>query len=210
MFRPALGFPLGLLLIAALGAPASAAYTFTPLSGGMNQRDVIWGGSFGLDIVITSDAADSLTSAIFQVRFTRSGLVLTDYEWSAPFTTGGIFDDSKPQHAALPVPISPTTLEGGLHPPGLNDIEMSNVLIGTTFGEGMLVHLEFSIPSNFGYTGPIFISLNPDQIASGFNEIQSAGGQVFRLDVAEIPSPATAPLLLLTAVVGRRRRTLAA
>jgi uncharacterized protein (TIGR03382 family) len=207
MFRPALGFPLGLLLIAALGAPASAAYTFTPLSGGMNQRDAIWGGSFGLDIVITSDAADTLTSAIFQIRFTQPGLVLTDYEWSAPFATGGIFDDSKPQHAALPVPIVPTTLEGGLHPPGLNDIEMSNVLIGMTFGEGTLVHLDFTIPANFGYTGPIFISLNPDQIASGFNEIESAGGQVFRLDVAEIPSPAAAPLLLLAAAAGRRRRT---
>lgn len=206
MFRPALGLPLGLLFVAALGAPASAAYTLTPLSGGSNQRDVVWGGSFGLDIVITSDASDVHTSAIFQLRFTQPGLVLSDYVWDAPYGTGDIFDDSKPHHAALPAAITPSTLEGGLHPPGLTDLEMSNALIGPTYGVGTIVHLEFSIPSNFGYTGPIFISINPDQIANGFNQIDSAGGQVFRLDVAEIPSPMTlAPAVCLIAAWGRRR-----
>lgn len=202
MFRPT----IGLLLIAALGAPASAAYTFTPLSGGVNQRNVLWGGSFGLDIVITSNVSDTHTSAIFQVRFTRAGLILTNYEWAPPYGTGDIFDDSTPAHAALPMPITPTTLEGGLFPPGLNDLEMSNVLIGASFGVGTIVRLNFTIPSNYGYTGPIFISLNPDQIASGFNEVDSVAGQVFRLDVAEIPSPATlAPLAVGLAVFTRRR-----
>ncbi len=201
MSRPA----IALLFAAALAAPAFGSYILTPLSAGANQRTVAHGQSFTLDIVITSDAADTQTSAIFQVRFTRPGLVLTDYQWAPPYGTGDIFDDSKPHHSSLPAPIVPETLEGGLYPPGLTDLEMSNVLIGSTFGTGTIVSLDFNIPSNYAYTGPIFISLNADQIANGFDEVDSTAGQVFRLDVI-IPTPAAAIILPAALLRATRRR----
>ncbi|MBL8745784.1 MAG: hypothetical protein JNK58_05430 [Phycisphaerae bacterium] len=204
MFRPA----QGLLLAMALAAPASASYIMTPLSAGLHQRDVAWGQSFALDIVITSDVSDTHTSAVFQVRFTQPGLVLTNYQWDAPYQTGSIFDDSKPAFADLPMPITPSTLQGGAYPPGLNDLELSNVLIGANYGQGTIVRLNFTVPSNYGYTGPIFISLNPDQIASGFNEVPTTAGQVFRLNVAEIPAPGASFLFfsIAAASFARRRR----
>lgn len=203
MFRPL----IGLSMVAALAAPAAATYTLTPLSSGMSQRSVAWGQAFALDIVITSNVSDTHTSAIFQVRFTQPGLLLTNYQWDVPYGTGDIFDDSKPDLASLPMPIMPETLEGGLYPPGLNDLEMSNALGSSTYSEGTIVRLNFTVPSNYGYTGPIFISLNPDQIAMGFDEVPSVGGQVFRLDVAEIPAPITIlPLAAAVLSLQRRRR----
>lgn len=203
MFRPV----AGLMLVAALAAPAAATYTITPLSAGMNQRTVLWGQSFVLDIVITSDVADTHNSAIFQTRFTQPGLILTDYQWGSPYSTGDILDDSTPHESELPMPIVPSTLEGGLYPPGLTDLELSNVAIGASFSVGTIVSLSFTVPAAFGYTGPIFISLNPDEFAMGFTSVPTVGGQVFRLDVAEIPAPAGFAIAAIAAgSLARRRR----
>ena len=193
--------------LAAAALPAHAAYIMTPLSNGQNQRTVALGQTFTLDVVLTSNTApaDTHTSALFQMRFTQPGLVLNTIAWAAPYTTGGAFDFSLPAPADLPLAITPGVLSGGLYPQGLNDIELANALIGQTYGTGTLVSLSFTIPANLGYTGPIFISLNPDEIASGFNLVPTTAGQVFRLDVV-IPSPATLALLAPWAMLARRRR----
>lgn len=205
---PALWCALSVATLAA--APADAAYVMSPVSGGQVQRTVAWGQSFNIDIALTSNAtpADTHTSALFQVRFTQPGLVMTSLTWNNPYLTGGPFDFSVPSAAALqmnPVTLGPSTLEGGLYPPGLTDIEFGNALVGQTFSTGILATMTFTIPANFGYTGPIFISLNPDEMASGFNVVPTTAPQLFRLDVI-VPTPATAMLLLSLAPMATTRR----
>lgn len=188
---------------------ARAAYLMTPLSGGLNQRSVAWGQSFTLDIVLTSDTApaDVHTSAVFQVRFTEPGLILNAAQWASPYVTGGDFDFSVPAPAELPLALAPDTLAGGVYPPNLTDIELGNALIGQTFSTGTIVTLNFSVPANFGYTGAVFISLNPDGLFNGFSEVSTTAGQVFRLDVF-VPQPASVIALLGPCLftAGRRRR----
>jgi hypothetical protein len=203
---PAMWCALG-AVIALAAAPADAAYMMTPLSGGQNQRQLAWGQSFTLDIALTSNTtpADTHTSALFQVRFTQPGLVMTSATWAAPYVTGGPNDFSVPAVATLPVTLGPSTLAGGLYPPGLTDIEFGNALVGQTFSTGNIVSMSFTIPANFGYTGPIFISLNPDEMASGFSVVPTSAGQVFRLDVV-VPTPGVASLAGIAGVMAMRRR----
>jgi hypothetical protein len=199
-----------LALVATAADQTRAAYMITPLSGGTSQRTLAWGQTLTLDIVLTSNTApaDTHTSALFQVRFTRAGLSLTSMTWAQPYQTGGLNDFSLPAAAELPVAIVPATLEGGLYPQNLSDIEMGNALIGASFSTGTLVSLTIAIPSNYGYEGPIFISLNPDEFASGFNPVSTTAGQVFRLDVV-VPAPSAVIAAASFAAVAslRRRRT---
>lgn len=199
-----------LALAASCAGSASAAYMMTPLSGGTNQRTLAWGQSLTLDIVMTSNTApaDTSTSALFQVRFTRAGLIMTSMAWAPPYQTGGFNDFSVPAPADLPMAIIPSTLEGGLYPQNLSDIELGNALIGASFSTGTLVSLTLAIPANYGYEGPIFISLNPDEIASGFNPIATTAGQVFRLDlVAPTPGGVAAAAIFAGVASLRRRRS---
>lgn len=200
--RAIVAFVLGL----SCAAPAFGMYTLTPMSDGLNERTVALGQPFTLDVVITSDTADVHTSAVFQTRFTRAGLVLTGIEWGTPYVSGGPFEDTVPVRAALPVALGPDTLVGGSYPPALTDIELGNALIGSTFGVGTLVTLQFTVPANPALVGTTFISLNPDQIFNGFTPVSSRAGQVFTLNVV-IPSPGAGAVLAagLLGLAGRRR-----
>lgn len=188
-------------------SPALAAYMLTPLSAGLNDRTVVLGESFSVDVVITSDTADRHTSAVFQTRFTRAGLILSDVIWGTPYVSGGLLDDSVPAGSALPATLNPDTLSGGSYPPGLVDIELANALIGTSFGTGTLVTLELTVPNDPALLGTTFISLNADQIFNGFSEVPTQEGQVFTLNIV-IPAPgasAVAAAGLLIAASRRRR-----
>lgn len=194
------------VMVALAALPAHAAYMITPMSAGSNARSVNWGEAFTLDLVITSNASDSHTSAIVQTRFTRSGLVLESYSWGAPYQTGGVFDDSIPAMSQLPMPLTAGILSGPGYPLNLVDIEFSNVLIGSSFGQGTLVSMQLRVPANYGFIGSVFISLNPDQFFSGFSEVPTAAGQVFTLNI--VPAPATAVLAAMVCIAGAGGGTL--
>lgn len=190
-----------------LASASHAAYTLTPLSGGQNARTVVWGEAFAINVVLTSNTSlDRHTSAIFQTRFTRAGLLLEDYQWAVPYETGGIFDDSTPARADLPVAVTAGTLSGNSHPSGVVDFEMSNVLIGQSFSTGTLVTLSLRVPANFGFLGQIFIIANPDQFANGFDEVPTTAGAVFTLNIVPAPGAAGALMLASAMLAARRRR----
>ncbi len=184
-----------LLLCGLAAAPARAAYTLIPTADGLSTRTVAPGDPFRLDVTLTSDAADQHNSAIFQLFFTEPGLVYQSYDWAAPYADGPPFDDSTPLLADLPAALDADLLTGPGHPAGVTDVELSNVLIGSTFGVGTLVSLDLLVPADFAFRGSLFIAAVPDTFADGFDEIPAASGQVFELII--VPAPPAWPLLLL-------------
>lgn len=186
-------------------ATAGMGYTLTPTSEGLNQRTLNWGQNFTIDMSVTGDVSlPDYNSAIFQVRFTEPGLILNDYLWDAPFGTGDLFDDSRPNRGALPMPIDSDTFTDP-QSPSLNDIELSNVSIAGDYDTGDIVTLTLTVPQNFGFTGSLFVSVAPDTFADGFNEIPFEAGQVLELTI--VPAPGPAALLLAAGCCSSRRRT---
>ena len=203
MCRYAVLFGVLSLLIA---APTEADYIVTPLVEGMSSVTVEWGDSFTLDLDLSSDAGDTHNSAIIDVIFAEPGILYEAYEWAAPYVTAPPYDDSAPILAALPLLLDADTLAGPGYPDGVVDVELSNVLIGGTFGEGTLVSLDLTVPADFGYEGSVFIAASPDTIADGFDVIPSTGGQVFELVVVPEPSGGAVLLAVFLGVLRYRRR----
>lgn len=187
----------------ALSASAHAAYVLTPLCEGGSTATVALGSSLTLELFLTSTAGDTHNSAIFDLVFTQPGLRYDAYAWSAPYLNALPNDDSTPLFTALPVLLAEDTLTGTGHPAGLVDIELSNVLIGSTFGAGQLVSLTFTVPEDYGYLGWVYIAVAPETFANGFNEIPTSAGQVFALQV--VPEPMTCIGLALAALLRRAR-----
>jgi hypothetical protein len=196
-----------LAALAALSANAAAGmgYTLTPTSDNMNQRTLNWGETFTVDMTITGDVSlPQYNSAIFQVRFTEPGIVLNDYVWDAPFGTGDLFDDSKPNRGALPLPIDGDTYDDP-QVDGANDIELSNVSISGDYDSGDIVSLMLTIPQNYGFTGSLLVSVAPDTFADGFDELPVEGGQVLELTI--VPAPSSCVVMLAGGFLARRRRS---
>jgi len=190
----------------ASGASAGFGYTLSPKVEGQAVRELSWGETFTIDINVslTGDTMPEFNSAIFQVRFTEPGLELEDYAWDTPFGTGDIFDDSTPSTLNLPAVLDSDTFDTPLAP-SLVDIDLSNISIAGSYATGDVVSLTITVPANFGYAGALFVSVAPDTLADGFNELPASSGQVLQLNI--IPAPATAATMLLGGMCfGRRRR----
>ncbi len=196
----------GMLILAAtaaFGPSASADYVMTLLSGGASTLEVEAGESFDLDVMLASDGSDIHNSAIFRVVFSGPGLFYDDYSWSRPYETGSIFDDSSPFVDDLSVQLDDLTLAGSGYPAGVVDIELSNVVAGGgNFGEGLLVSLSLTVPSDF-MMGTMLIDISPDTIANGFDEISTTAGPAFELIV--IPSPGGVVGLALVGLFASKR-----
>lgn len=190
------------LCVVVLGTQSGLAdYLLTPLSDGANQRSVLWGETFTLDLELASDSGDTHDSAILQIIFTRPGLSYEAYTWGAPYTNDPLYDDSTPDFAALPTLIDADTFVDPLNP-SLIDVELSNVLIGDDFGVGTLASLTLHVPDDYGFQGALYIAVQPDTFADGFNVVPTTGGQVFELNI--IPEPTMLALLLLGVAFRRR------
>jgi len=187
----------------ALSTDSSAVYTLTPLSDGASARVVSEGTSFDLEVVLSSDDGDTHTSSILRLLFTSPGLILEALEWVSPYTTGGLFDFSVPAAAELPAPIVDSTLPS---PPGLIDIELSNIVFPGEFGEGPVARLTIGVPADWlasGGAAEVFILAQPDTVADGFDEIATSAGPGLAITI--VPAPATAMPALLFVVMLRRR-----
>ncbi len=186
------------------GSIGSAGYTLLPRSGGADHLTVPTGGTFDLDMVLTSDDGAACVSAVFQTWFDRPGLEYLGYSWASPFQTGLPADTSYPALGDLPVTIQVDTLAGGDYEPNYADIELANATGGATFGVGTLVTMTLKVPEDFGYHGTMTIASMPD----GF--IDDVGEQIFTLggtfELTVTPEPAAMATLLAGAVCLLRRR----
>ncbi len=96
--------PFVFLCSLAITATGYGDYTVTPKVGGSTSVSKNQGDSFTLDLVVSSDANDTITSAVFTLQFSRPGLVYDSYTWDPNNFDTGIGDDySEPLLGALPV-----------------------------------------------------------------------------------------------------------
>lgn len=193
-------------------AATHGAYIVTPLHGGQSSFTVEPNQAFDLDIVLTSDAADQHNSAIFRVNFRHDtdpapGLRYDSYIWSAPYETGTFWDDSKPIRSALPAVLDANTLSGPGYTPGVVDVELSNVIPTGygLFGQGVLTTLTLTVPATFAPDQTLWINVQPDTFANGFDEIPTTAGPVFALHI--VPEPGSCLLVGLALVAVGLRRT---
>lgn len=193
---------LALALLLTWPLSAVGDYVLTPLCDGQSTATVAWGETFVLDFVLTSDASDVHNSAIFQVVFTSPGLTYTAYDWASPYDELLSLDDSTPPLASLPLTIDQDVFVNPVQPT-LVDVELSNALVGSTFGTGALVSLTLTVPAGSDLAGSVYIVALPDTFADGFDEIPAIGGTPFELLV--IPEPSSALALLAAALLLRRR-----
>jgi hypothetical protein len=198
--------PIAGFMLLAPPAISQAAYMLTPSSGGSNSITVAPGGSFSLDMVLTSDGADSHNSSLWSVTFSEPGLTYQSYDWQLPYVDGTSSDDSNPHATDLPTTITAASLNG---PPGVVDIELTNrtPVAAPLFTTGNLITLSLTVPLTYSGSGTVLINVVPDTFANGFDDIQTTAGQQFTLNVS-VPEPATAGVLLLggALLAGRRRR----
>lgn len=201
-------FSAGVVLAGLAGVgTASGAYMVGATSNGMASRTVQPGNSFQLDLVLTSDASDEINSAISRLVFSEGGLLYTGYSWTAPFENGSVTDDSVPKMPDdLPALLDEDTLSGVGYADGVVDVELSNVILtADRFGEGILVSLMLTVPSDYMGEETIVISPVPDTFANGFDVVQALPGGSFTLI---IPAPAGVALGGLAGIglLNRRRR----
>ncbi|MDZ4753840.1 MAG: hypothetical protein SGJ11_05020 [Phycisphaerae bacterium] len=173
--------------------------------GGSQQADLALGSTFDLDVIITSDAADFCNSAIFRVVFSKPGLLYESYAWSAPFSAGSIFDQSKPGLGSLSTVITAATLQGPNYPAGIVDVEFANAAVGS-FTSGLLVRMTLQVPDSFEL-GDLMISVVPDTIAFGLSGIDTTAGD--SVEVTVVPGPGAFALMAFgsaSTLFGCRRR----
>jgi hypothetical protein len=196
--------------VSLFNAPASAAYTLSAMSAGASSVSLAPGDSFVLAISLAGDLDDVHTSAIFRTVFSASGLTLVGYSWSEPYITSGIFDDSTPGAASLPLFLTAETLQGTGYPADTIDIEFSNVTGNGSapppaFSTGTLLTLMLRLDGDVAtLPNQITIDLVPDTFANGFEQVEVMTGEAFEIVV--VPAPATALLALVATLTMHRRR----
>ena len=198
---------VGVCCVLAVCSPLAAAYTLTPLAGGLSSATIAAGEAFDLDVVLDSDGGDEHVSAIFRVVFSQGGLEYQSCLWKGAYSTGSIDDQSVPGSggAALPRLLDEDSLAGPGYPDGVVDVELSNVTDAGTFGVGPLVTLSLLAPPGT-LQQTITISVVPDTFDDGAAEVPASAGPDFALTV---PEPATFLLLCAAAATILRRRTAA-
>lgn len=195
---------IGLLVTAGVtGAPSSEAALLRPLIGGQSTVVVSPGDTLRVDLVMSTVTEERFDAALFRVSLSSSGLVLTDYSWTAPFSP--MFDLSQPNLAELPLNISEDYLSGPNYPSGVADVEFGNLTDAGVFGQGTLLTLSLLVPSNWSGPDDVTLRAEPDLFTRGFDEI--AVFSFDTLDIHILPSPGPlVGLALAWSTVCRRRR----
>ncbi len=189
---------LALLLFAPV---ANAAYTLTPLCGGNGSKTINPGESFTLDMVLSSDASDTSTSADFNVVFSAPGLRYDNYNWYGSYATS-IDDYSQPGKSDLPLLVDLNSYQPPYDPLPQIDLYFNNYvgdLPAPAFGTGKLVSLDFTVPADYT-PGTVTISVQPNDFRSESGDpITTTAGADFQLNI--VPEPSAMILLAVSAAL---------
>lgn len=177
------------LSLVAITAAAYGDYTLTPQAGGRPWAIIGRGGTFTLDLVLTSDANDAHYASLFTVEFSVPGLIYNGHTWGSPYLTDGEDDWSEPANGDLPLALDADTFVNtpGFDP-GTVDVWLENMVpvgsdidpLDVPFTTGTLVSLSLTVPAN--YASPaVFVTVVPDTFDDGWGSISAIAGEMFIL-----------------------------
>ncbi len=173
-----------LVCLLAVAASAYGDYTLWPKVGGASSATVNQGDMFVMELVLTSDGADTHSSAIFTLEFEKPGLIYNFNGWVIPYDIDGIDNASEPGNADLPVTGDVDTWSDiPSEDPGSIDIYLENFVPqdGEDFTTGALVVLSMTVPIGFS-PGEMTITAVPDTFDNGWGSVTTIG-ESFTLDV---------------------------
>jgi hypothetical protein len=152
------------------------------LANGSNSVIVPAGGAYEVVVRVRANATVSFNAALFLLYATREGSVITDYEWYAPFTTGGIGDFSL-GGAPLPLTITQETHTGLGAPSQVADVEFGVFDLFDSSGAGELLRVAMRAPTNAKVGSTYFMGAIPDLFTLGFQELPLGIGTILRVEI---------------------------
>lgn len=197
------------LVFTLIAAPVSAAYvgSVVGLNGG-SQFDSITvntGDSFRGAVLLDGSAGTKADFALFRLSFSVPNLEYSAgwYDWSAPFTTGGIDDFSSPGPDASGVIDSETFNDPFAS--GDIDVVFENVSdgFGEYFASGTILTFTLTVPETFEL-GSFSIDFAPDTFTDGASFVDATAGSGLTVNV--VPAPASAFAAGLAGLAFARRR----
>lgn len=185
--RPAwMSCALGIVLAGTLQTAAVGQVTLDCSTGGHTSLVPAPGEFVLISIDLDGGAKDYYTSVVFRVVFTAPGLIIEDYVFEDPFETGTWLDGSLPGVDSLPATIDDEMLEGPTWPIETADILFDNFLVSGFAMPGQLLEFEISIPEGFATGDSVYVAVIPEEIADGFDVLESETGTVLELAIEEL------------------------
>lgn len=209
MYKPIIVFAI----VLASALPVSAGYVVDVLgTAGVgipsSSIEIQPGGSFEGQVDLLAPMGIQLDSVVLRLDFDVEGLRFESgwFEWSTPFTTGGVDDFSVPAANAFGV-IDQDTFADALSPSSI-DTSFENLTdeFGDFFTTGTLISFTLSVPID-ALPGTVYtISPVPDTFTNGASFVEAVAGSALSVNV--VPEPTTLTLLLggLCMLFGLRRQ----
>lgn len=169
-------------------ASAQVAFLDVKLTNGATTAVVAPGQGFQVQVSVRSTVPVDFNAAQLRVICTEEGMRLDQYEWSAPFLTGGKFDYSL-EGLSLPLVVDDATLQGPGYPIETSDIEFATFDFFESAQEGLLLRLWVRAPEGLAPGSHHFIAAVPDLFTEGFVPVPVTTGTTLRV---EIVSPGAA------------------
>ncbi len=196
------------VLAAAFAPNASAGYIgHVEGAGGESAANVLAGETFGVRIMLDPIGTPAgFDAAVFRLLVDRSGLAVGPawYDWAGPFVTAGIDD------ATVPANDTSGLIDGASYTDPFDadavDLYFENLTAapGDRFAGGVLVTLEFLVPSDTPIGTQFAFSFEADTFSDGASLIDVQAGSGFVATVV-VPAPATLAVLATVLGAGRRR-----
>jgi len=178
---------VGALAAFAAAGPAYAAELSITTLDGATTRIAPAGATVRTRVTLSAPPGTIYNAALFRVVFTVEGCTLTNYQWRAPFVTGGSGDYSL-DGAPLPLVVMDDTLEGPAYPSETADVEFGVFDFVQYAPAGEVLTMDFRIPPKAPQGAIFVVAALPDMFTSGFVELPVDAGTALIVQVGP-PAP---------------------
>jgi hypothetical protein len=170
----------GIVAPVAMGDIASLDIT---LADGTRATTVPEGGTFNVLVAVEAPHETVFNAALFRLIFTVEGCQVLDYEWHAPFVTGGVTDFSL-DGLPLPITVDDSTLDGPGYPAFTADAEFGNFDFFLASTGGPLMSLTLRAPVDAEPGSHFFVVAYPDLLTDGFTPVDIESGSLITVSIA--------------------------
>lgn len=178
---------VGTLSAFTVTASVSAADLSITTLDGATTRIAPAGATVRTRVTLSAPSGTIYNAALFRVVFTVEGCTITNYQWRAPFVTGGSGDFSL-DGAALPLAVMDDTLEGPAYPSDTADVEFGVFDFVQYAPAGEVLTMDFQIPPKAAQGSIFVVAALPDTFSSGFVELPVDEGTALIVQVGP-PAP---------------------